>query len=409
LYDNSAKHIDLLIDCKGHPTFLGVSGGLLGISYFISKYDENLELLSGQQSFFPTSHYDQSYNSVHFQKGVDNSYLIYNFRTNNSKDTSFVIKTTIDSSCVKNEAITVSIDKNKCGPRNATIEVPVRVRRYNNIAGLQLIISSSNNNIAEITSFSNINPNSGLSSIDFAIVDKKLILTYADTEHSLSDSSVLFTIKVLLKGVPNSSANLIFEGDLKALNGNGEVIDVIGEQGSVCILNGILISGNITNIKNKGIKDVNVELTSGNSQIETVKTNDVGFYSFSNLVYGQNYKVKPFFNESLVLGVDISDLFILRRHLQGLSAFSSPYTYLAADLNKDKQIDVGDLFLLRRIMQGLTKELPNAEPSWRFVPKSYNFPNNGNPLSGVIPDALSYCTIYSLKFELQHKGSTIRV
>lgn len=293
-------------------------------------------------------------------------------------------------------SITLDIDDNVCGTQNAEIEVPVRVKNYNNIAGLQLKISSSNNNTAEITGVTNINSNSGLGNIDFAVVDKKLVLTYADAEKTLSDNTILFSVKVRLKGAVNSTANLNFEGDLKALDTNGAPVTVTGVQGSVCVSQTVMsVSGRITNTKDKGISNANVIVTTGSNQVTTKKSDNTGQFTITDLISGTNYKIKPNFTEPLANGVDISDLFILRRHMQGLSLFSSPYTYLAADMNVDKQIDISDLFLMRRIMQGLTTELPNNQPAWRFVPKSYSFPASGNPLSGTIPDAFDYTPLTS--------------
>ncbi len=288
-------------------------------------------------------------------------------------------------------SITLDIDDNICGGQNVEIEVPVRVKSYNKIAGLQLRVASSNDNIAEITGVTNIHPNSGLTAIDFAVVNKKLVLTYADSERTLADNSILFAVKVRLKGVINSQANLIFEGDLKALDGNGLTVNVTGDQGSVCVSRPSLsVTGRITNTKDKGIANANVVVTTGNNQVSTAKTENTGQYTISNLMSGTNYKVKPNYTEPVSNGVDISDLFILRRHMQGLTLFSSPYTYVAADINIDKLIDISDLFLMRRILQGLTTELPNNQSAWRFVPNTYNFPTTGNPLTGTIPDALDY-------------------
>jgi hypothetical protein len=42
-------------------------------------------------------------------------------------------------------------------------------------------------------------------------------------------------------------------------------------------------------------------------------------------------------------------------------------------MNRDKNIDISDLFILRRIMQGLVTQLPDNVNTWRFVPKSYTF------------------------------------
>lgn len=282
--------------------------------------------------------------------------------------------------------VILDISNDICGPSNTEILVPVTVKNYKNISGLQCKISSLDNNIAEITGFSNINSNSGITPIDFALVDKKLVLTYAFSNYTLNDNDKLFDIKVLLKSISGSSVNLVFEGELKALNENGQSLPITGLNGSVCVNNNqLVISGNISNQKTKGIPNVKI-LGSGS---QNTFTNTSGNYQATSLLSGSNYTIKPELDESLSSGVDISDLFLLRRHMQGLSLFGNPYTYVAADINIDKIIDISDLFILRRIMQGLTTQLPNGMKSWRFVPKSYIFPG-GNPLSNNIPESISF-------------------
>ncbi|MFZ1704204.1 MAG: T9SS type A sorting domain-containing protein [Saprospiraceae bacterium] len=301
--------------------------------------------------------------------------------------------------------ITIDIDDNICGGRLSEIKVPVRVKDYKDIAGLQLRIASSNNNVAENVGVADINPNSGLTNVDFAVVSQKLVLTYADIAKTLPDNAVLFNIRVNLIGNVGQSANLLLEGEIFALDNDFKKVDVITNNGSVCISQSLsIISGLITTSKDKAIANVGVLTTSGNNIVATVNTNAQGSYSISNLMNGTNYKVSPTFDESLSKGVDITDLLLLRRHMQGLTLFNNPYTYLAADISSDKLIDITDLLLMRRIMQGLTTQLPNGQKAWRFVPKTYVFPSSGNPLAGTIPNSLEYNPLTSNRVDQNFIG-----
>lgn len=285
----------------------------------------------------------------------------------------------------------VSIDKQSCGGKGSELKVPVRVKSYSDVAGLQFKIASGNNEIAEITGVSNIHPNSGLSSIDFAVVNKKLVLTYADVAKTLPDDAILFNLNVRLNGEINTKTSLVFEGEIFILDNTGSKFNINVTAGEVCIkVVTSNINGTVSKSSNVPLENIEVNIKNQNQEIKISKSTANGSFKFDDILNEQTYTMSPSHNETVSRGIDISDLFLLRRHMQGLNLFNNPYTYLAADLNRDKVIDISDLFILRRIMQGLITELPDKVNTWRFVPKSYSFPTTGNPLAGTIPDALSY-------------------
>lgn len=302
--------------------------------------------------------------------------------------------------------VTIDIDDNICGGPNTEILVPVRVKDYTDIATLLLTIGSSNDNIAEITGVANIHSDSGMSSSDFAVVNKKLVLAYADVSKNLSDNAVLFSIKVQLKGVVGNTANLVFEDNNNmALDIDFQPINIDAQYGSVCINQSIVtISGKITNNKDRGVGEATVEVTTGGSIKKTVTTDNDGNYTIPELEDNKLYTITPEKDGNLSEGVDITDLLLMRRHIQGLTLFNSPYTYVAADLNVDKAIDITDLLYMRRIVQGLTTQLPNGTKAWRFVPESFNFPSGGNPLAGTIPATIELSASGNNVSNLNFKG-----
>jgi hypothetical protein len=220
-------------------------------------------------------------------------------------------------------SISIIISKEICGPKDVEIKVPVKVSDYKDIAGLQFTIASANNDIAEILGVIDINPNSGLANIDFALINKKVLLFYADASKTLPDSTILFNLRVLLKGNVGQTTNLIFEGGLLALNDNGEKLNVIGQNGSVCILNASSsITGSIKSTNDKELKNINVNLSAINTIVKNTQTNNLGIYSINDLQNGNNYTLTPSHTDPIANGIDISDLFLLRRHMQGVSLFT---------------------------------------------------------------------------------------
>jgi len=65
---------------------------------------------------------------------------------------------------------------------------------------------------------------------------------------------------------------------------------------------------------------------------------------------------------------------------------------IAADANRSNSITTMDIVELRKLILGVYTELPNNN-SWRFVDKSYVFPNSDNPFTAAIPESKSVASI----------------
>ena len=77
--------------------------------------------------------------------------------------------------------------------------------------------------------------------------------------------------------------------------------------------------------------------------------------------------------------------FEINQHILGIDSLDTPYHWIAADVNNDRQVSVADLISLRKIILGKIDEFPN-NTSWRFVPLLYNFQNPENPLQEEFPE-----------------------
>jgi hypothetical protein len=88
-------------------------------------------------------------------------------------------------------------------------------------------------------------------------------------------------------------------------------------------------------------------------------------------------------------GVDIYDLVCISKHILGVEALGSPYRIIAADANKSSGITTFDIVEIRKLILGIYQELPN-NTSYRFVDKSYVFPNPANPFLSPFPEKVSF-------------------
>ena len=89
-------------------------------------------------------------------------------------------------------------------------------------------------------------------------------------------------------------------------------------------------------------------------------------------------------------GVTTGDVVLIQQFIDGITPFSSPYAWIAADANRDNQVDSLDVLECKKLILGIYTVLPN-NTSWRFVDKSYVFPSP-NPLSAPFPETITVNT-----------------
>ncbi|MBL7809104.1 MAG: hypothetical protein JNN28_14890 [Saprospiraceae bacterium] len=102
---------------------------------------------------------------------------------------------------------------------------------------------------------------------------------------------------------------------------------------------------------------------------------------------GYTIEIVPFRNDNPLNGVTTYDLALISKHILGLEPLNSPYKMLAADVNQDGKITTFDVLLLRKLILGLIPNLPQGK-AWRFMPRSFMFPNPADPFASPVPDRI---------------------
>lgn len=99
-----------------------------------------------------------------------------------------------------------------------------------------------------------------------------------------------------------------------------------------------------------------------------------------------------------VAGVSTFDLVLIQKHILGIQTFTSPFQYVAADINGDGKINTIDLVILRKLILGVNEEFPQGK-SWRLIPEKF-CKENQNPLSWQDEIILlpGYHPVYDLNF-----------
>jgi hypothetical protein len=114
-----------------------------------------------------------------------------------------------------------------------------------------------------------------------------------------------------------------------------------------------------------------------------------GVYQVLNSVpVASTFVIAPEKDDNPLNGVTTYDLVLISKHILGIEPLNSPYKMIAADANKSGSITTFDIVELRKLILGIYNELPN-NTSWRFVDKSFSFPNANNPFQTAFPETVS--------------------
>lgn len=148
-----------------------------------------------------------------------------------------------------------------------------------------------------------------------------------------------------------------------------------------------LIAGLIATEDDRRVEEVEVSL-SGPREAVNVTAAD-GIYSFAGLELGGDYTVTPILDENYLNGVSTFDLIVISKHILGEQELSSPYRMIAADINRSKSITTIDVILMRRVILGIDPDF-RGNTSWRFIDRSYDFPDPSRPWLEEFPELMSF-------------------
>ncbi len=115
----------------------------------------------------------------------------------------------------------------------------------------------------------------------------------------------------------------------------------------------------------------------------------LGTYAVTNAVpLAATFVISPEKDDNPLNGVTTYDLVLISKHILGIEPLDSPYKMIAADANKSGSVTTFDIVELRKLILGIYTELP-SNSSWRFVDKSFQFPNVLNPFQTLFPETIS--------------------
>ncbi|MBL7827486.1 MAG: T9SS type A sorting domain-containing protein, partial [Saprospiraceae bacterium] len=179
-------------------------------------------------------------------------------------------------------------------------------------------------------------------------------------------------------------------------------VNIVDNSDNCSIDQSVDVSGKITTELNDGIVDVAINIESGIGQFTPPfsllpgnHTDTLGNYTISGSVpIASSFTIRPFNDDFPLNGLTTFDLVLISKHILGIEALGSPLKLIAADANRSNSITTSDIVELRKLILGIYNFLPNND-SWRFIPKSYTFPNPLNPFAPPFPDSIRVVELLS--------------
>ncbi|MEM1118910.1 MAG: HYR domain-containing protein [Bacteroidota bacterium] len=295
------------------------------------------------------------------------------------------------------EGVSVNYDLGDiAGNVSEVIQVPVVVSNFDSVAGFSMKFRISNTNVAQ---FINGNEATGFAfpnldnAFQFQNVGELDVFASNPQGVTLTDGATLFLINVRLTGTEGQVATLsavpLNNTDIETiviLNGRTTNVKSNATPSTITIGTNVqnTFSGNISTVAGDPLADITVTLSGDESGTDVTDT--LGNYSFP-ASSGQNLTVTPAENRQHNQGLRVTDLAIIQNHILGNVRFTSPYQFLAADVNGNERITVTDLAEIQAVILGIRTEFFTA-PSWRFVPADFII-SLDDPFANDIPSSIS--------------------
>ncbi len=125
------------------------------------------------------------------------------------------------------------------------------------------------------------------------------------------------------------------------------------------------------------VDEVGIDLLG--SGMPNLMTGVDGEYAFSDMPFGDTYRVVPGKDVEAENGVSTLDLILIQKHILNQQSLNTPYKLIAADVNKSKSITVLDAIELRKLLLGEIEAFED-NTSWRLVDADYEFIHPENAL-----------------------------
>lgn len=175
--------------------------------------------------------------------------------------------------------------------------------------------------------------------------------------------------------------------------------DVFGAlpQAEICDNMTISLTGLVRTATNVPVTNVSLELT-GDVGLDSHLTASNGQYTFAGMPFCDLNLLLPSRNDDPLNGVSTFDIILIQKHILGVERFTSPYQYIAADVNASRTITTIDLIRLRKVILNIDTDF-GENTSWRFVLGAFRFPEGVDPLTVEFPEWLDFQSAHANNYD----------
>lgn len=162
-----------------------------------------------------------------------------------------------------------------------------------------------------------------------------------------------------------------------------EVQVILQDNNQVCGGTFANLSGKIQRDNQTAITDVELTLRNSSNEAMTKTKSDLdGKYSFTNIPVSPEFHIHADKADNVINGISTYDIVLIQRNILGKQLFTSPFQYLAADVNNSGSVTSRDISDLRKLILGVKEDLP-CQSAWNFVPTAYKFKDITNPWAAL--------------------------
>lgn len=149
---------------------------------------------------------------------------------------------------------------------------------------------------------------------------------------------------------------------------------------------GTIVTGSIKTSQGQQLKNYQVQVNN-EPYNPFVYVNENGLFShYVRLRNGFDHTYYiPEKTDDTANGVTTFDLLQIQRHILGKQVFSTPFQYIAADINQSGNISTLDIIQLRKVILNLETKFPN-NTSWRFIDAAHVFHQPEEALTKYLPN-----------------------
>lgn len=199
---------------------------------------------------------------------------------------------------------------------------------------------------------------------------------------NISDSVRTFTCADIENGIADTLDITVYITDLWNNQSFCNTKLILQDNGNACpnrFTNGGMISGLVSTSNQAVLQNAHLDLLKDGLTVGTINSERSGNYMFLDLPEGENYTVRPRKDDDINNGISTADIVLIQKHILGVQKFTTPYQYIAADVNNSQSVTAADISEIRKLILGITDKFKEGVPSWNFITHDMVFDQIENP------------------------------